>query len=86
MERVVRKPNLVEFKCAVLLNKRKVQIREWRNYLTKRWETLTKGMKNATVLILAGRHGDDHDDGKIAPIQGNEDDVLEGHDEMVSYT
>ena len=84
MERVVRKPNLVEIKCAVLLNKRKVQIREWRNYLTKRWETLTKDLKNTTVLILAGRHGED--DGKIAIIQGNEDDLLEGHDVMVSYT
>ena len=84
MEIIVRKPNLLEFKCAILLNKREVQIREWRNYLTKRWETLTKDMKNTSILILAGRHGDD--DGKIAPIQGNEDDVLEGHDAMVSYT
>ena len=84
MERLVGKPNLLAFNCAILLNKRKVQTREWRNYLKKNWETLTKDLNNTTVLVLAGRHGEN--DGTIASLQGNEKDVYDEHKIMVSLT
>ena len=44
-------------KGSVLLVNRKVQVREWAGYLENNLEDLTYGLKNATILILAGRHG-----------------------------
>ena len=35
------------------------------DYLKKNWKELTTGLHNATILILAGRHGDE--DGSIGP-------------------
>ena len=52
-------------KAAVLLNKGEVQAVDWMDYLKKNWEELTAGLHNATILILAGRHGDE--DGSIGP-------------------
>ena len=52
-------------KAAVLLNKGEVQAIDWMDYLKKNWKELTTGLHNATILILAGRHGDEH--GSIGP-------------------
>ena len=81
MERIVRQPNLLSFNCAILLNKRKVQTRNWRIYLVENWKTLTKDLKEATVLVLAGRHGEE--DGTISPFQGDEKAVFDQHKKMV---
>ena len=49
--------NFVIEKNAVLLNKKEIQAREWRNYIINNWDTLTEHLENATILIIAGRHG-----------------------------
>ena len=49
--------NLQSYKGAVLLNKRAVQSREWKNFVIDHWDSLTKDLKNTTILWLAGRHG-----------------------------
>ena len=49
--------NLQSYKRAVLLNKRKVSTREWRNFVIENWDSLTEDLKDATILWLAGRHG-----------------------------
>ena len=50
-------------KKSLLLSDRRVQAREWLKLLKKDWEDLTFGLQNATILILAGRHG--QEDGAI---------------------
>ena len=50
-------------KKSLLLSDRQVQAREWLKLLKKDWEDLTFGLQNATILILAGRHG--QEDGAI---------------------
>ena len=50
-------------KKSLLLSDRQVQAREWLKLLKKDWEDLTYGLQNATILILAGRHG--QEDGAI---------------------
>ena len=52
-------------KAAVLLNKGEVQVLDWLEHLKNNWKELTAGLHNATILILAGRHGDE--DGSIGP-------------------
>ena len=52
-------------KAAVLLNKGEVQVLDWLEYLKNNWKELTAGLRNATILILAGRHGGE--DGSIGP-------------------
>ena len=49
--------NLQDYKGAVLLNKFQVQPREWRQYLMEHWVRLTEDLKDATILLLGGRHG-----------------------------
>ena len=50
-------------KKSLLLSDRQVQAREWLKLLKKDWKDLTDGLQNATILILAGRHG--QEDGAI---------------------
>ena len=50
-------------KKSLLLSDRQVQAREWLKLLKKDWKDLTSGLHNATILILAGRHG--QEDGAI---------------------
>ena len=57
-------------KGSVLLVNRKVQVREWAGYLENNLEDLTYGLKNATILILAGRHG--REDGAIGDVEYSE--------------
>ena len=71
--------NFVVVKNAVMLNKRKVQAREWRNYLKKNWNELTQNLHDATILILAGRHG--NEDGTIGPV---EEVLIENHEKQVN--
>ena len=52
-------------KAAVLLNKGEVQVLDWLEHLKNNWKELTAGLCNATILILAGRHG--NKDGSIGP-------------------
>ena len=49
--------NLRMQKCAVLLNKIAAQAIEWRHFLEKRWDKLTEGLENTTILFITGRHG-----------------------------
>ena len=44
-------------KFAIYLAKAKINEREIRNYVIERWADITKGMKNATILFMAGVHG-----------------------------
>ena len=60
--------NLKVLKYAVLLNKSEIQVREWRSYMEKNWAELTAHLRNATILFLTGRHG--QEDGSI----GDQDD------------
>ena len=57
--------NLQVSKGAVLLNKGEVQVLDWLEHLKNNWKELTAGLCNATILILAGRHG--NEDGSIGP-------------------
>ena len=62
--------NFVVEKSAVLLNKRKIAAREWKNYIIDNWDQLTQHLQSgATILILAGRHGDES--GSIGPSDKN---------------
>ena len=74
--------NLIIVKNAVLLNKRRVQAREWLKYFKKNWNELTQNLRNATILILAGRHG--NEDGTIGPV---EEALMYNHERLVrTYT
>ena len=58
------------YKGSVLLINREVQVIEWLDYLKDNLENLTDGLKNATILILAGRHG--KEDGAIGAVEYSE--------------
>ena len=70
--------NLRVYKGAVLLNKEEVLVLDWMGYLRNNWKDLTVGLRNATILILAGRHGDE--DGSIGP---TDDFIMFNHQGMV---
>ena len=55
-------------KSAVITFDNVVDEMAFRRYLKNNWENLTLGLKNSTILFLAGVHGDDS--GKLGP---NED-------------
>ena len=61
--------NFVVQKNAVLLNKRGIQAREWRNYIIENWDRLTENLKDAVILIITGRHG--KSDGSIGHYDEN---------------
>ena len=70
--------NMYAKKCAVLLNKREVQAQQWLMYLMQKFDELTTDLYDATILILAGRHGEE--DGSI----GRRDEKVFGnHEKMV---
>ena len=71
--------NLTVVKNAVLLNKGKVQVREWLKYFKENWHDLTQNLRNATIVILAGRHG--NEDGSIGP---GEEILMFNHERFVS--
>ena len=77
------------YKQSLLLSNRKVQAREWMKYFEKHWEDLTIGLHDATILILAGRHG--QEDGAIGDAEFKVIDtgerrntLLYNHERMVS--
>ena len=72
--------NLIAQKSAILLNNRKVQVQEWLNYLRDNWASLTKSLRDFTILILAGRHG--KEDGVIGP---SEDALIPQHERLVRF-
>ena len=48
------------FKCdmrTILTCKHVVDEQKLRTYMTKNWETITKGLDNSTILFLCGVHG-----------------------------
>ena len=49
--------NLQCYKGAVLLNKGEVSTMDWLDYLRTHWVKLTDNLTDATILLLAGRHG-----------------------------
>ena len=55
-------------KSAVITFDNEVDEMAFRRYLKNNWENLTLGLKNSTILFLAGVHGEDS--GKLGP---NED-------------
>ena len=70
--------NLQNYKGAVLLNKTSVQPREWSQYLKKNWVKLTEDLRDATILLLAGRHG--LETGRIGP---KDDRIIDWHQRLV---
>ena len=62
------KEQIVIEKSAVITFEDVVDEMAFRRYLKNNWENLTLGLKNSTILFLAGVHGDDS--GKLGP---NED-------------
>ena len=75
-----RKMNLQCYKGAVLLNKHEVQTREWLEYLKKNWVKLTDDLREATILVLAGRHG--LETGRIGP---KDDRLIDWHQRLVMF-
>ena len=55
--KVLKMARLIDLKSSVLLSSTEVQARQWMKYLKEHWKDLTIGLHNATILILAGRHG-----------------------------
>ena len=72
------KPNLQCHKGAVLLNKQKVETIEWLHYVKNNWDRLTENLRDATILLLAGRHG--LESSRIGP---KDDRVIVWHQKMV---
>ena len=72
--------NLNVVKNAVMLNKRRVQVREWLKYFKTNWYKLTENLQDATILIIGGRHG--NEDGSIGP---QEDVLILNHENLVSF-
>ena len=72
--------NLILQKSAILLNNRKVQVREWLDYLIDNWASLTESLRDSTILILAGRHG--MEDGMIGP---SDDSLIPQHEKLVRF-
>ena len=62
------KEQIVIEKSAVITFEDVVDEMAFRRYVKNNWENLTLGLKNSTILFLAGVHGDDS--GKLGP---NED-------------
>ena len=71
------KPNLQCYK-AVLLNKWEVATIQWSLYVRNNWDRLTENLRDATILLLAGRHG--LKSGRIGP---KDDRVIVWHQNMV---
>ena len=72
--------NLIVQKGAILLNNRQVQVREWLDYLKDNWASLTESLRDFTILILAGRHG--NEDGTIGPAEGA---LIPQHEKLVRF-
>ena len=62
------KKQIVIEKSAVITFEHVVDEMAFRRYLKNHWKNLTLGLKNSTILFLAGVHGDDS--GELGP---NED-------------
>ena len=50
-----------------------MQSKDWLMYLKQHWKDLTVGLHDATILILAGRHG--NEDGSIGDAEFFKDEV-----------
>ena len=74
----ILKPNLQCHKGAVLLNKQEVETIEWLHYVKNNWDRLTENLRDATILLLAGRHG--LESSRIGP---KDDRVIVWHQRMV---
>ena len=72
--------NLQSYKGAVLLNKHKVSTIDWLHYLRDNWNRLTGDVRDATILLLAGRHG--LETGRIGP---KDDNAIVWHERMVMF-
>ena len=70
--------DFIVLKNAILLNRREVAAREWRNFILENWQKLTEHLENATILMIAGRHG--KESGDIGPYQ---DTLLWTHEQQV---
>ena len=44
-------------KLAIYSANAKINEREIRNYVIEKWEDISKGMNNASILFMAGVHG-----------------------------
>ena len=75
---MAKKMNLQSYKGAVLLNKREVTTLDWLNYLKTHWVKLTDNLIDATILLLAGRHG--LETGRIGP---KDDRIIDWHQRLV---
>ena len=60
------------------MNKQKVETIEWLHYVKNNWDRLTENLRDATILLLAGRHG--LKSGRIGP---KDDRVIVWHQNMV---
>ena len=54
MAKLVHAEKLAVFMANALINEREI-----RNYVIDRWNYITKGMNNSTILFMAGVHGTD---------------------------
>ena len=70
--------DFIVLKNAILLNRREVAAREWRVFILHNWQKLTEHLENATILMMAGRHGKEN--GDIGP---NEDIILWNHENQI---
>ena len=70
--------DFIVLKNAILLNRREVAAREWRNFILENWQKLTEHLENATIMLIAGRHG--KASGDIGPYQ---DSLLWTHEQQV---
>ena len=73
--------NLTVRKGAVLINRREVEVFQWLQYLRKNFDKLTADLNDATILILAGRHGEEDGSIGIRDVK-----VFENHEKMVKIT
>ena len=47
--------DFIVLKNAILLNRREVAAREWRNFILENWQKLTEHLENATILMIHTR-------------------------------
>ena len=50
-------------KLAIFTSTEEVEVREFREFLVEKWQTLSEGLDNGTILFIAGVHGTD--EGKL---------------------
>ena len=82
--------NLQVVKGAVLLNKEEVEARDWLVYLKANMKELIADLHDATILILAGRHGQETGaigDVEYLEVKGEKlNIVMYNHERLVSFS